>query len=546
MLRPSVSERVIVAGLLAVHGTLTWLQRAPGMTTMQDDASYMLLARSLRAGRYVDSFLVGNPPQTQYPPGYPAILGLLGALFGESYGLFLAWNVVALVSALALCYWLVRRRWPAWFAVSVTALLAASPLTIVNASRVLTEPTFLLAFMLLLWSLEEQRSSPIRTVVAPLLAVASFLVRTAGTPFVVGLAAYWALRRDWRRAAIACALMLVPVGGWIAWTYRAQRQTIAENYWTPVTSADPPLQRPESTLAATRVVAPPRFRTVPRTPLVIINVKSYLIDGVPSATAMPLVRGTPIDNVIWLLITLVGLPFGAVALWRRWRSAAVLTGSYLGMLAIWVWNGPRLLLPILPILFVTLLAGWEVISRRLVRRPALLPLALALVLGVSALAQVRGRLADVRGCDAGLQSSPRSCSTPDQVGLFQAADELRRRSRPDEHAVVAKPQTFGYLTGLRFVPVLPVAGRTAGDVLARFHRYGVHYAFLSHLSSYDETLARLLSAVCDSLDLVATYPGDSYLYRLRDSTSTPGAGPACGSLNARQPDSTYQALQIRW
>ena len=45
------SERAIIAALLATHGTLLWLQRAPGMTTGQDDAAYMLLARSLRAGR---------------------------------------------------------------------------------------------------------------------------------------------------------------------------------------------------------------------------------------------------------------------------------------------------------------------------------------------------------------------------------------------------------------------------------------------------------------------------------------------------------------
>jgi hypothetical protein len=83
-------------------------------------------------------------------------------------------------------------------------------------------------------------------------------------------------------------------------------------------------------------------------------------------------------------------------------------------------------------------------------------------------------------------------------------------------------------------------------VLARFDIYGVRYAFLGHLRTYDANLARLLAATCDRLDLVAAYPGDSYLFAIRDAAATATTGQACAALSSRQPDATYEPKDIRW
>src|SRR5262245_59531221 len=81
---------VVAATMVMLHLVLAWLRRAPSLTTMNDDAYYILLARALRAFEYRELFIVGSPIHAQYPPAYPAVLALISALFGERYDLFLA------------------------------------------------------------------------------------------------------------------------------------------------------------------------------------------------------------------------------------------------------------------------------------------------------------------------------------------------------------------------------------------------------------------------------------------------------------------------
>src|SRR6185369_15337826 len=74
--RLSAVQRALVFGLLVLHVVLAWLTRAVAIGTGNDDATYVLLARSVRHFEYVDRHLVTMPVHAQYPPGYPAILAL--------------------------------------------------------------------------------------------------------------------------------------------------------------------------------------------------------------------------------------------------------------------------------------------------------------------------------------------------------------------------------------------------------------------------------------------------------------------------------------
>src|SRR5262249_1241159 len=55
--RLSTVQRVFVFGLLVVHVVLAWLTRAVSIGTGNDDATYILLARSVRHFEYLDRHL---------------------------------------------------------------------------------------------------------------------------------------------------------------------------------------------------------------------------------------------------------------------------------------------------------------------------------------------------------------------------------------------------------------------------------------------------------------------------------------------------------
>ena len=63
--RTSAGQWTIAAIFLAVFVALAWLQRVPSLTTANDDATYVLLARSLRDGGFNSIQLVGAPVHTK-------------------------------------------------------------------------------------------------------------------------------------------------------------------------------------------------------------------------------------------------------------------------------------------------------------------------------------------------------------------------------------------------------------------------------------------------------------------------------------------------
>ena len=102
--------------LLLVHACLAWFARLPGILTGQDDAQYLLLARSLRHFGYHDIFQVGAPAHRLYPPGYPGFLAVWTTVVGERINLLVGANILLSVTALALTYVLVKRLWSGWIA----------------------------------------------------------------------------------------------------------------------------------------------------------------------------------------------------------------------------------------------------------------------------------------------------------------------------------------------------------------------------------------------------------------------------------------------
>src|SRR5689334_23886344 len=138
--------------LIAVYALLAWLRRSPSLSTMNDDAFYVFLSRSLRHFSYVESFVVGSPFHVQYPPGYPAFLALVSTIFGEHHELFLDLNIAMLCGALAITDATARSRFGRNAALLVIAACALNPTLIELGGLVRSEAMFFLLWSLTLWA----------------------------------------------------------------------------------------------------------------------------------------------------------------------------------------------------------------------------------------------------------------------------------------------------------------------------------------------------------------------------------------------------------
>jgi hypothetical protein len=138
-----LSRRVVMllGALLVGHALLAYQARARGIFTFGDDASYLLLSQSLRAFSYREVQFIGAPIAAHFPPGYPALLALLG-IAGEHLRLISLAGIALSVSGLYALFDDVRRRWSSEVGLLVTAVAATNPTMVANAGAVASESMF--------------------------------------------------------------------------------------------------------------------------------------------------------------------------------------------------------------------------------------------------------------------------------------------------------------------------------------------------------------------------------------------------------------------
>jgi hypothetical protein len=171
------------------------------------------------------------------PPGFPAILALLIAVFGDSHAVMVRAISVFTTLGLGVSYVLLRRRAGRTFAAVVTALLCTSPIIFRTATTaVFSDLPYLFTSMtalLMLSSLDvddTSRTVSVEWVLCGFFMLASFLIRSAGITLVLGLAAWLAVScwRDPARAVRRCRTFvpflvagLIVQAGWMAWIRKA-------------------------------------------------------------------------------------------------------------------------------------------------------------------------------------------------------------------------------------------------------------------------------------------------------------------------------------
>ena len=158
------TDAMAVAAILAIHIGMVWWLRVPSMTTGNDQAWYMLLARSLTHFSYDNLQFVEVTPHTKFPPVYPALLALFGVTSFDRFDIGIAANALLSATALGLTYGIVRRT-SRVLALFVVAVCSVNPLLVSVAGSLLSEPLFMALSALALFALTRPNPSRRSTII---------------------------------------------------------------------------------------------------------------------------------------------------------------------------------------------------------------------------------------------------------------------------------------------------------------------------------------------------------------------------------------------
>jgi len=447
----------------------------------QDDASYLVLARSIATGeRFGQIFQPGPHLPAKFPFVFPLLLAPFAAgdlAMARLVPLvFTVLDVIVLVAGWPLLAGRSSRRW----ALAVAALYALSPQVVAHSRLVMSEPPFLFftltALLLTEWCARGRGGFAAAAGLGASVALAYFtrpvgavLAVACGGALALGIARRPGALRDFSRVAGGAAagvLLVLALGFGVA---RIEFADLLPRYHVT-----------ELGEAASPWVGPPPAEEGPRW---LRTAAEYAYPTIPAAllpaglggntreraAAAGLVFLPPLLGGLVLALTLLGAWYA----WRRDRlsSAVVLFQlSYGAVLLAWPWAVGRLLYPLLPFLFYEFLMGVALLGRAAGalagrrHRAGLRRAAVGLVCGLLlALSIVK----DLRSGD----------SREFTLDLEAGAGWLRQNSRPGEIvAAVHGTQVYLY-SGLQVVP-LPPPGEAA-EVERDLERRGVDYVLLA-------------------------------------------------------------------
>ena len=507
------------AALLLLSLSLGWITRAPEISIGGDEATYILLSRSLEHGSYRDEFLPGSPLHAKYPPGTSLWIAGLRQVLGPNVDGVRGANLLLLALTAVLLGDAVRRVLGSWPGIAAAGLTALSPPLLNLAGTALSEPPYLALTVVALWAtLRAEPDGGTRwIVVAVAAALASFLTRTVGFTVVATVLLWMLWRRLPRRQIVsAIAVSAAVVGGWFAYTaYAATLTGVASTYGDNLRHVAAPGGTGEGGLLLQAAG----------------NAKEYAL-MLPFTLGVPTIPGTIADNLVAVLILGAAGAAGLLFLVRRWPAAVVYGLLSVTVLLIWPWPIERLLYPLLPFVFAALVAG----SFRLVTmlRPAARGAAIAGSLGLAAVLAVsavsRYLAADPnRHCDRRAPLEDSHCFTP-AVREFVAATHLLRDSAPAQ-AVIAtgKPATVFYFSGHRVVLITDWLRPDRERGVLELGPPGVDWIFLSAAIARDQGAAkRALAPHCDQLREAVRGPPTTVILIAR-SLGDP-APTACAAL----------------
>lgn len=422
----------------------------PKLHTGGDNANYVLLAESLLhpAHGYADSWAPGPPvPHTKYPPGYPALLATLIAVFGQNLLLLKLLSVALALGSVALFAQLARERVgpPLWVFLSLA--FAVNPLVVDYSHWILSESAFLFFTLLALLFLQREAGEEGlgRYFWLSILAiVATYYVRGIGIVFIGAGSLYYLLRRRWRKF-----LFYNVVGAALSLPWFIRNELLRG-------SATPYLEQ-----FLLKSVYTPSAGTVGVGGMIgriLENIWIYAARELPRAftgsssawSAAPLMRAL---SVVLFVLMVVGF----VHTVRRRLGVAELyfAFSWLALLMFeQVVSDVRYVLPLLPLVLFYVADGLSLLAGKLtsLREPPTSAVwAMLLLLAIGVLAQLQRIPYNVAMLRAYERGDRYAGYDPAWRTFFQASDWIRDNTPSNAVVTVRKPRLFYLWTGRKDV-----------------------------------------------------------------------------------------------
>jgi len=352
------TSRWWLAGIFLIAAPMYFLALTPYIGDGYDDGHYVALAQALAQGKgFSQPQLPGNPPEAQYPPGWPLLLAPVWLIAPDFPANARGFKFVASLCALAFAAltfgWLRWRGESARVAWLVTALTLFNPLVFGYGTSAFSEMVFGACSILALWLVEKYtRDAPTwRMALFASLALAfTFYLRTFGITLVAAAMVYPFLRS--RRAG---ARLTVLVAMWILpWVVRGALLPDGSPYLQQFLLKSQ--EQPElGTIGA--------FDLIVR---VILNVRAYLLAGLPGVllpsqvplTFVNLAEGLRVGapfaaSDIMLAVVVSGAVLAPIVLRRALVDGYI--AFYLALGLLWNWEPIRFLIPLIPLLYTSVL-----------------------------------------------------------------------------------------------------------------------------------------------------------------------------------------------
>ena len=363
------SLQLVLLGLLAFGFGVATLDTLP-IGAGADDAMYLVLAKSLATGQgYRSINLPGAPPNTHFPPGYPAVLSVLWRLapdFPRNVILFKTFNIVCfVVAAVALSRLVARERVGRTWANATGILAAISVPSLVLVALVFSEPLFICLVLLLLPSIErlarprgEANGSVAHAAAIGVAIGLCSLVRTHGFVLVPALALVLAHQRRWRDLTAVVVGFLICLVPWQLWSahYGGTLPTPLLGEYDSYT---------KWWIRGFREMGPGMVtRTLSRTTQEAGGMFAALFS--PSRGAIP--------HAVTFVALAVLAAAGVAATWRRMPITLLFLAGYLTIVAIWPFQPSRFIWGVWPLILMLFVLGahgavhgrWPVAVRALV------------------------------------------------------------------------------------------------------------------------------------------------------------------------------------
>lgn len=506
---------VLLGLILAAHASLAWQVRQRALFTFGDDAAYLLLARSLRALSYREPQYIGEPIAARFPPGYPGLLAVWTAIFGERFDAIAALGIIASVVGLMALFAVVRRRWSPELGLLVVAVTAVNPTMVTIAGATATEAVFTALTLGALWAADRGDTADARGgsgIMAGALTIAAALTRSAGVTLAAALGVHWLLRRRWRWAAVFAVAFTLTVGAWLGWTAIAPRREVRRSYVDDAVN----VRTADGTLAGTLVA---RIRS---------NSVAYGSQIVISELRLPVTSRSALDNVAWVVVIGTLAVIGLVAAWRSWNVAVLYMVAYGGLLLVWPYKLERFVAPVIPLIVTFVLIGaWVVGRRRTGMSPAAVGAATAALLAAFALVRDGKLVEDAMAC----ARTRVDCAPPATLDFVDAARFVAESTPPNARFVSPKNSTLFYFSGRQSEFWDDVLANDSASFLPYLRDRKIGYVLATPVFVRYRELYRLVLQNCAYFDVVRAYSPLTMILALRDVPRDDGrSAPACTAM----------------